>query len=176
MRITKCTLTLFLLLVLCGGAYADQRESAIALSFGAFFPQSSPVRDSFGSTWSRVSLNLIDVNKPQKWMFSPEIGSYRLSGSTNAQLYPVTVGFERGLNHSSKAQPYVTLRAGPYFGHVSGAGLSESNVGLNANAAVGVVFARRYDVEARYDLFSQIAGYNFDGLSLSAGIRLFVLK
>ena len=178
MRVVKCFLIFVIVLSsVCGTAIAD-RQTSIALSIGAFFPQSSATGKTFGDTWSRISLNTFETTKPEKWMFSPEIGSYRLSSSTSAQLYPVTAGFERGLNKSSKAQPYLVFRAGPYYGRVSDSaiGLQESNVGLNTNAAFGVVFAHRFYLEARYDYFSPIAGYNFNGFSVSAGVRLFDLR
>ncbi len=163
--------------IVCGGAVADGQNASIALSGGAFFPGSAATRDTFGDSWSRISLSLFQPTKSEKWMFNPEVGSYRLSGSTSAQLWPVTAGFVRGLNKSNKVQPYVTLRAGPYFGSLSdnATGLSASNVGLNSNAALGVVFARRFYLEGRYDYFSPMAGFNFSGFSVSGGVRIFDL-
>lgn len=179
MRVVKYSVVFVILLsVVCGAAIAEKRKTSIALSIGAFYPQSSATSNTFGDSWSRISLKAFDNTKPDEWIFNPEIGSYRLSGGPSAHLYPLTLGFERALNNSSKAQPYVTLRAGPYYGRVTNdaIGLRESKLGLNANAAFGVVFARQFYVEARYDYFSRIAGFDFKGFSVSAGVRLFDMR
>lgn len=169
--------SVILLLVVCGTAMAEGRKTSIALSVGAFYPQSSVTTKAFGDSWSRVSIKSFDKTKATRWEFNPELGAYRLSGPASAKLYPLTFGFERALNESSKAQPYVTLRAGPYYGRVTQAsGIEESKVGMNANAALGVVFARQFYVEARYDYFSRIAGFDFQGFSVSAGVRLFDIR
>ena len=72
----------------------------------------------------------------------------------------------------------MTLRCGPYYGKIEDAiaGTRETHTGLNANVAYGVVIKRKFYIEARYDYFSRFSGRKFDGLSLSAGVRLFDIK
>ena len=51
-------------------------------------------------------------------------------------------------------------------------GINETHIGLNVNAALGVVIQERYFVEGRYDHFDHFAGFDFDGFSISAGVKL----
>lgn len=168
-----------LLLAACAGTYAQnyQDKVSFAFSYGEFIPTSSGTRDTFDSAWTRIALKTFDPTKPAEWRFVTEGGYYKASGPTSAKLIPLTCGFERGFGESddAKTRPYVTLRAGPYYGKVEtpAIGLEETTWGLNVNASAGLVFNRRFYVEARYDYFSRFAGFNFDGLSLSAGVRLF---
>jgi hypothetical protein len=48
-------------------------------------------------------------------------------------------------------------------------------VGINANATLGVLFNERFQIAARYDVYSKVGGFSFNGLTLSAGIKLFDL-
>lgn len=179
MFLTRCVLVLLVLAVsICGATAAEDKKVSIALSGGAFFPVNSEVRDKFDDYWTRVSFKTFEAEKPMEWRFIAEAGGYVLDGPTKARLYPITAGFERGLRESSRLQPYVTLRGGPYWGKVEepAVGFKESKIGLNLNAAFGVVIGRRFYTEVRYDYFSSIAGYNFDGISLSAGVKLFDIK
>lgn len=168
---------LFALLISCGAASAEDKIS-IALSAGAFFPVSSTTRDKYDDCWMRVSFKTFESEKPKEWRFIAEGGAFKLDGPSSARLYPLTFGVEKGLTESRNLQPYVTLRAGPYYGSVTedAIGLDESHVGLNANASLGVTIKRKFYVEVRYDYFSKFAGTNFDGVSLSAGMRLFDIK
>lgn len=124
---------------------------------------------------NRISFKSFEPTKPTEWRFIAEVGSYQFDGPTEATLLPVTVGMERALSEGKNVQPYVTLRGGPYYGKVErpALGFSENQIGLNLNAAFGVTFSRRYFAEIRYDYFSRFAGINFDGFSISAGMRLF---
>jgi hypothetical protein len=167
---------LFALLILCGAASAEDKIS-IALSAGAFFPVDSTTKDNYDSCWTRISFKTFETEKPKEWRFIAEGGAYVLDGTSDVRLYPLTFGMEKGLNESRNLQPYVTLRAGPYYGKVTNdTGLNESKFGLNANASYGVTIKKRYYVEIRYDYFSELAGNNFDGFSLSAGVKLFDIK
>ena len=176
--IIRATALLVLLSVVCAGASAQKRKISVAVSIGAFFPSSSAIRDEFGNSWKRVSLTTFDAAKPTHWRFIAEGGGYRLDGLTKARLTAVTFGAERGLRKRASAQPYVTLRAGPYWGRaeVPAAGFRESHTGLNVNTSFGIIFKHSFYAEIRYDYFSRFAGLNFDGLSLSAGIRLFDIR
>lgn len=168
---------LFALILACGVASAKDKIS-IALSAGAFFPVNSETKEKFDDCWTRVSLKTFESAKPKEWRFIAEGGAFKLDGPSSARLYPMTFGMEKGLTGSDNLQPYVTLRAGPYYGRVTedATGLDENHIGLNVNASLGVTIKKKFYVEARYDYFSKFAGSNFDGISISAGMRLFDIK
>jgi hypothetical protein len=168
-----------LLLIASGAVYAEKQKISIGFSYGSFKPMDSATRGKFGSSFSRVGFTSFDPAKPTAGRFIAEVGNYRLSDvSTNVRLTPVTVGVERGLSKSTTMLPYVTLRAGPYFGKAEDetTGLNESRVGLNVNATFGVVLKKWIYAEARYDYFSSLAHNNFSGLSLSVGVKLFDVR
>jgi hypothetical protein len=171
-------LPLFLLLVICGTASAEREKISFAATYGAFLPINSTVRDDYGSSFSRLSLTTFEPTKPTKPRFIMEVGSYSLNGDTDVRMIPVTFGVERGLKTKSSTQPYVVLRAGPYFGKLDNniTHVTDHTVGINANASVGIVFKKRFYAEARYDFFSKMAGSDFSGISLAAGVKLFDIR
>lgn len=178
MRAMKLGIISLAVVFACAPVCSAERRTSVAISLGAFMPRSSSVKDEFGSSWTRVSFKTFEPSKPTHWRFTGEVGHYALDGTRDVRLLPLTFGVERGLRESRSIQPYLTLRAGPYFGRIQedAIGLDENHVGLNTNAAYGVVLKRRYYAEVRYDYFTRMAGANFDGLSLSVGMRLFDIR
>jgi hypothetical protein len=179
MRVASQILGLLLLVaIVAGPVFAEKSEISFALGYGAFMPTSSATKDAFDSTWTRISFTTFEPKKPASWRFITEGGSYKLDGSADVSLYPLTLGFERGFGESHSTRPYVVLRAGPYYGRVqnAAAGIDEKHIGLNTNVSLGLVFSQRYYVEARYDYFSELAGYDFNGFSIYAGMKLFSVK
>jgi len=169
---------LLLLLLACGAASATEEKISVAATIGVFVPTSSATREKFGNTWLRVSLQTFEREKPTSWRFIAEASGYKLDGTTKVRLIPLTFGVEKGLRERLSFQPYVTVRAGPYYGKFedTSTGVRETHIGLNANAAYGVIYRHRYYAEVRYDYFTRLAGANFNGLSLSVGVRLFDVR
>ncbi|MHB9038239.1 MAG: hypothetical protein ACYC64_16405 [Armatimonadota bacterium] len=179
MRVVSQILGLLVLLASVGGpAIAEKSEISFALGYGTFMPTNSATKDKFDSTWTRISFTTFEPTKPASWRFISEGGAYKLDGPAEVSLYPYTVGFERGFGESHSVRPYVVLRGGPYYGRVqdASAGIDEKHIGLNTNASLGLVFNQRYYLEARYDYFSKLAGYDFNGFSIYAGMKVFSLK
>ncbi|MEN6355639.1 MAG: hypothetical protein ABFD83_00995 [Armatimonadota bacterium] len=180
MRITSRIFGLLaLLLIAVGPALAEKSEITFAIGGGVFKPTDSATKAKFDDTWTRVSITSFEPNKPDKWRFISEGGSYKLDGGTSdVSLIPLSLGFERGFGESNNVRPYIVLRAGPYYGKLQDAtqGIDEKHIGLNTNMSLGLVFSRRYYLEARYDNFSKMAGYDFSGFSIYAGMKLFTVK
>lgn len=154
------------------------RVISVALVAGAFAPVSSQTRDDFDDVWARVSVKSFARVKETSPHFTFEVGSYKFRGGTTASLIPVAVGMEKGFEPGPIAQSYFVVRGGPYFGKLenSTTGAKDRNIGINLNAAYGVIFAQTFYIEFRYDYFSKLAGVDFSGASLSAGVRLFDIK
>lgn len=156
----------------------DQRpRSSIALMGGVFFPVDSETRDRFSKTWVRADLVPFQREKRTSTHFTIESGAYRFNGPTSVRLYEVSAGLEKGLPQRGSVQPYLALRAGPYWGRMteSETGIRERNTGLNLNASCGFIFNRNLYTELRFDYFSKFAGVDFSGVSLTLGFRLFDL-
>jgi hypothetical protein len=180
MRRVLGVLVVLVVLVGVGAAPCAAREKIpIYVGGSLFFPTASSTRDAFGGTWPQLSVGWLDTEKPNKWEATFDLSSFKCDDEYEARLIPLTVGVQRGIgSDSTKAlQPYVALRAGPYYGRVEAEalGIGETRIGINANAAVGVVIHERYFVEGRYDYFGRVAGFDVGGFSISAGVRVFDL-
>lgn len=174
----RALVVLVLLIVLCGAALADQVKLSVAVTGGAFFPTASSTQRIFGDVWPRLSVGTMQPSMPREWQLTADLSGFTHTDVGRARLYPLTVGVQRRLNTAGSAQTYAAVRIGPYYGKVEAPaiGVSANDIGFNANAAVGVIFKERYFVEARYDYFSHFAGFDFEGPTVSAGVRLFDIK
>jgi hypothetical protein len=172
-------LVVCLLLIACGSASADRKRFAIGVNYGVFYPSSSGVRSAFGDSWTRFSIGPHDMKATEaRWKRSFDLSFIRRERDGRVTLVPVTFGVERALSANQKAQPYVALRGGPFFGEAKSTrqGFNNKTFGINLNASIGINLDRRFFLEARYDYFTRFAQSRFDGLTLSAGIRLFEIK
>ncbi len=171
-------LTLFaLLMVMVGVASAERQKLSVAVTYGLFRPASSATRRTFGDTWGGLSVAPFRHHRKDGWRPIFDLAVYQHERQGRATLVPLTVGAERSIGDGRSVQPYVALRVGPYYGRVRSAlGERDSGLGFDANASLGVTFRERFFVEARYDYFTRFAGSRFDGLSVSAGVRLFDVR
>jgi hypothetical protein len=92
----------------------------------------------------------------------------------------LTYGYERHLTaENSVTVPYVRVFAGgAYFDYgidQIGGRKSAKRFGTTGGAEVGVVFANRLRLAAKYNVFSKQDGFDFNGFSLSATYSLFKL-
>jgi hypothetical protein len=150
---------------------------SIYAGYTYFTPAASSTRDAFGGAWPQPALGRLETKKPDKWALTYDAASFRHDGDHDALLVPVTIGVQHriGGSRTDNLQPYVALRAGPYYGKIEDddRGISESRIGLNANIGVGVVIQQRYLLEARYDHFGgRLDGFRLDGFSILAGVKL----
>ncbi len=180
MRSVLGVLVVLVVVVSVGATPCAAREKIpIYIGGSLFFPTASSTQDAFGGTWPQLSVGWLDTEKPNKWEFTFDLSSFKCDDEYEARLIPLTIGVQHGIGSdgTKSVQPYVALRAGPYYGSVEAEalGISETRIGLNANAAVGVVIDKRYFVEGRYDHFGRVAGFDLGGFSVSAGVRVFDL-
>lgn len=158
----------------------ERRTIPVGVDFGAFFPTDGNTQDAFGHTWLRFGLSPLSFQDDNRWKFTFDVGFlHRSEGPNRATLIPVTFGITRGFtNGESDTIPYVAMRVGPYFGdvRVPSIAVDDEKIGFNANAAVGVSFNKQFYIEARYDLFSDFSGLDFNGFFLTAGFKLFQIR
>ena len=182
---------LSLVLVACGTAAGALAQSPVGVDLGLFMPTDSDVKDVYGKSWFRVGLTPLSFQQPGNWRFTFDLGFLKRSRSTfvpegkggsfiddDVTLIPLTFGVTRSFSENPDFLPYVALRAGPYYGNVNSDsfGVDKSGFGLNANAALGVSFSRRFYIEARYDWYSKFDDIDFSGFSISAGVKLFEIR
>ncbi len=158
----------------------ERRTIPVGVDFGVFFPTDRNTQLAFGSTWLRFGLSPLSFQEDSRWKFTFDIGFlHRSEGPNRATLIPVTFGLTRGFTDGeSDTIPYVAVRVGPYFGdvRVPSVAVDDEKIGFNANAAVGVSFNKQFYIEARYDVFSDFSGLDFNGFFLNAGFKLFHIR
>jgi len=160
-------------------AYADNGGIPIGVTYGAFYPVSASTVDHFGNGWTRFSIGHVNPRAPKDWRPGLDFTSLQADGPDSASIYAVNYCLTKGFGPDDRAvQPYVSLGAGPFLADVDSLslGVDTTKVGLNAAAAAGLIFSRRFYVEARFDYFTEVKGIDFNGITLMAGIRIFDLK
>jgi hypothetical protein len=173
-----------LALLTCGAASAAEgdggRRISLGISIDLFRPFNGTTRERFGETWFGIGGGVFDRRQPTRWNFNFDLDYRSNDRIGKATLVPLSFGVIRAMDEKSKAgwQPFVALRAGPYYGKVRGDRLpiEDESFGLNANATLGVLYRERYALSLRYDYFSRFARSRFDGLSLRASVRVLDVK
>ena len=153
----------------------EDRKIRVSVEYSPFLPGDADARSDFGTIWGSFGFGLFRPERPQKWVLDWDLTVLSQSGESDVLLIPLTVGAQRGLGEDPDLQPYVALRAGPYYGSVEDnlKGPDDTKIGASANLSAGVVLKRRYLLEARYDWFSTLAGNNLSGFTLTLGVRIF---
>ena len=161
-----------------GATGSDKREKqriCISLNYHAFLPTDGETRSNFGKVWSSFGIGRFRPERPKRWVLDWDATFWARDGASDALLIPVTVGVQRGLGQDPDRQSYLAVRVGPYYGKVDDnlKGADVSRIGGCANVALGLVINRKYVLEARYDWFTKLAGNNLNGLTLTAGVKVF---
>lgn len=179
----KWTALLLAILVMatCAAAVAaaEQEKTPVALTFELYMPTNSSTRDVFGATWAGFGLDVLRPQETEKWRPLFSVHGMSADNDGDATIFGINFGMQKAFgDKDAKTQPFVVLRAGPYHGDISvpGLGIDESKWGLNANAEAGLLFNKRFVIKARYDFYSKIGGFSFDGFTFSAGVKLFDIK
>lgn len=147
----------------------------ISVNYYTFIPSDGETRTNFGKVWSSFGIGRFRPERPKEWAFDWDVTFWAQDGASEVLLIPLTVGVQRGLSQNPDRQSYLAARVGPYYGKVEDnlKGPDDSKFGVNANLALGMVINQRYVVEARYDWFTKIAGNDLNGLTLTAGVKVF---
>lgn len=157
----------------------EKPRIGIGLSVGSYSPTSSTVRDIFGD--SLVCISLTPMPTDSSFDMKPTLGAsyYQMKrDDSSATLIPITLSMTKGLNGNEKARPYVTVEAGTFYGDVDipTRNADKKGFGFEASAALGVLFSKRWSLEARYDLLSEFAGLDFSSFTISAVYRVGSLR
>lgn len=157
------------------GGKSEKERICVSVTYSAFFPGDGETRENFGTMWWSIGIGRFHPERPDAWTFDWDATMLRKKGASKALLIPVTAGVQRGLDTQRDVQPYVAVRLGPYYGEVGDntKGPDDATIGFNANASAGIIVQRKYVLEARYDWFTPIAGNDFNGITLTAGVKVF---
>jgi hypothetical protein len=146
----------------------------IGVAYFAFMPTNGDTKRNFGRVWNGFGVGVFRPEAPSKLGFSWSLSVLSKNGESDALLVPMTVGVQRGFGGNPDRQSYAALRVGPYYGKVDDnlEGPDESKIGGCANVALGLIINRQFVLEARYDWFTRLAGNNFNGLTLTVGVKV----
>lgn len=168
--ISGSTLTVVALAV-TASAHAQTRY--IGPDIGVYYPSSSTLRDALGDAWFSIGATTMRDGVLQSkalgtnWnVVSKSNGGNKVfMGSYSLGLFQPLGGPEQ------QTRPFFAVRGGlSYIDYAIGPTnnrTSGKRLGYNANAEFGIMFGERLSLSARYDVFSEHDGLNFDGLSLS---------
>ena len=156
------------------------RRSTFGPEIGFYLPTDSKTRDAFGKTWVNYGFGFRPIAlASRKGLLGFDLNIISTSGrGRRALLIPVNIIYKRALGGGSTPGIGVT----PYAGVATGlliADLRSDNYGVSSGFRggyggtflLGVTYNTQFFVEARYQVFSKIKGYNLSGLNLSTGFR-----
>ncbi|HWD37733.1 MAG TPA: outer membrane beta-barrel protein [Fimbriimonas sp.] len=178
----KRALTFLALAGLSGAAMAQQQQDPlsqiqIGVSPGWYLPTSKDLQDAFGAQIFTLGLGPVSTSRPVSNKLSPTfniIGADR-DGNRFLQV-PVTLGYEWHFgDDKSSTFPFARLDAGLSYYNFDIGSASGSGVGYVGSATVGYVLSQNLQVSAKYYLFQDRDGINFNGLQLAVTIALFHL-
>ena len=156
-----------------------QSDGYFGPQIGVFMPQDQALRDALGDQWFSFGASRIRAFRPNEGKLAFDwtgVGQSR-NGST-VFIFTGSFGYVVPFTSpGSSTRPYAALRVGAaymdYAVDTSGGRVSDKRLGMNANAALGVNFSDRFNIEVRYDLWSEFDGLSFNGMTLAARIGLF---
>jgi len=176
-RLTALFLVI-LMMAACAAALADDEKTPIAVSFQVYYPTSSETKDVFGNAWTGFGLDVLRLQDTEKWRPLISFHGMTTNDIGDATIIAANFGMQKTFgDEDDDVQPFVVLQAGPYWGDVEvpSLGVDESKLGFNANVEGGIIINKRFQLKVRYDYYSRIGGFSFDGFTISAGIKLFEL-
>jgi len=142
---------------------------------GVFLPTSSKTSNRFGSTWYSLGLAIGPVsNVPQGGAFSFDFGvQYQSRSGNHVLLVPLGAEYRIPLSQATSAQPYAGVTADAYIVNLKSSvdNVSGTQLTGGASALIGLNVGKNTNIEARYQFVSSVKGFDFSGLSLSAGYR-----
>jgi hypothetical protein len=163
-------------------------KRSFGFQLGTYIPNNQAVKNKFGASWTGVGLGIGPIYAPQltrKTNFDFTVLSTKRK-FTSATLIPIGFSYRQSLQkvNIEEIEKGNWPHSGSYFGGSANiiAGQLRSNlVGDNFGNSwkttsggsfyVGHVFSEKFSVEARYFALGKLQGFDFSGLSLSAGLR-----
>jgi hypothetical protein len=184
---TKSVLKTFLMGGLLAASIAANAQSSskwkfdyIGLDAGVYMPQSSLLRDRFGSSVFRVGLTPMMIKHQKDWVPSFEVGYIGAKGhGDHMNVFPLTIGAQKTFGDPTKETvPFIRGGAGiAYFDYdITRADLSVAKghrFGAVTALEAGVQSSNRFRASVRYYLFTKQSHVDFSGLLISASFGLF---
>jgi len=173
-----CGLSVFVP-VLASAQYDDASATLLGPYVGLYFPQSSELRDIFGSTVLRFGAGPIASSRPKQHTLQPDLSFVTASkNGSKFFLVPITAAYEHQLVSSNPLfLPYVRFSAGVAYYDIAinrtpTERVSEKTWGAAGGVEVGALIAHRWGASLKYNVFEKKGGFDFNGLTFSVSIPL----
>ncbi len=139
-------------------------------------PTSAKVRDRFGNGWAGFGFSIGNSRCPS----CPKLGLdfdiiSRASGSNFVYLVPVGLSYVYPFPATATVVPYAGIGADLVFSDIRSVPdnvHAAVRLGTEIGVIAGIAFYRNWQLQARYNFLSPLAGFDFSGLSLSASMTL----
>lgn len=159
--------------LLASASAAFAQGSGYGPQVGVFFPASKELRDALGSSWFSIGFTQVPTQRAGRQLISTDYNVLAADRFGN-RLFILTpsVGILLPLSEEgSETSLYAAVRAGvsyiDYNITTNGVQRRGNSFGFNGNVELGMYIGERFNIAARYDLFSEKDGLNFNGLTLS---------
>jgi hypothetical protein len=155
-----------------------QSNSYFGPQVGFFFPASKELRDALGDSWFSFGASRLRTFELRQRKLSWDWNAIGQSRDGNTVfILTLSAGYVASLAQlGASTEPYVALRGGvsymDFAVDTTSGREADKALGLNANAAFGLIFNKRFNIEARYDVWDSKNGLVFNGLTLSARFGL----
>lgn len=143
---------------------------------GWYIPTGGILRDAFGAQIFTIGLTPVATSRPSSGSLTP---SFNIIGAdkngSKFLLIPVTLGYEYHFtgddNNTSSTIPYARLEGGAAYYNYDiqtgpGTSASASRFGWVADAELGLMLNKTIHVSAKYYIFQQQSGIDFNGFQL----------
>lgn len=151
------------------------RGLQFGLKAGYYAFSSGKSRETFGGDALSISPSFSGApvdTRDGRFRFDFSIQNFE-DGENQLFFVPLTASFRKAIGNGEN-RPYagVGLSAAPTYIDVPAEDVrDEFKVALGGTAFVGTRLGRRFSLEARYYLLSQVEGYDLSGAQLTAGVR-----
>ncbi len=158
---------------------AQAQDAYFGPQIGVFIPRSEVLRNALGETWLSFGASRVRVFKSNQGKIAYDWNAVgQRNDGSNLFILTGSIGYVIPFAPpGAGTQPYVAIRGGLAYidyavdtpsGRESGKVLSP-----NGNAAFGINFNNRVNLEVRYDVWSSYEGLTFDGISVALRVGLF---
>jgi hypothetical protein len=151
----------------------------VGATVGLYFPTSSEMRDAFGNSILRFGFGDAARSKTGNIKFGTAFDIITANKNGNRLLLvPVTFEAEQQLtlNPAATTRPYVKAFAGiaymDYGITMGGTRYDDKLIRTTIGAELGIVFAERFRLSARYNAFPKASGFDFSGMSVNLTFNL----
>lgn len=168
-------------MALAGHAQAQQvPDIYLGVSAGTYMPTNSTIRRAFGDNVFNYGISPMGA-QAASGSSAPSI-EFQSANNNGNRLFigSLTYGYQKLFGDTSAVVvPYGRVFVGgTYFDYgidQPGGRQSGKKFGTTGGAELGIVISNRLRLSAKYNFYSKVDGFDFQGLTLSATVSLFKL-